>query len=250
MNPQFARTVQLLGEDRLMRLQNASVTVCGLGAVGSFAVEALARSGIGHLRLVDFDTVDVSNINRQVYALHSTVGLAKADLAADRIRDIHPECTVEVCKTFIDDTTLPALLENEPDAVIDAIDGVSSKVHLIREAVSRNRFIVSSMGAAARYDAGRIEVADLAKTHHCPLARIVRNRLGRVGISSGVTCVFSAEPAENRNPPVVETETAATRGRTRPPIGSLAHVTGSFGLRIAGVVIDHLMADQAPGEVL
>ena len=243
MKEQFARTLQLVRPEGFERLQDARVAVCGLGAVGGFAVEALARSGIGHLTLIDFDTFDLSNLNRQVLALHSTVGASKAEVARARVQDIHPDCVVEIRKTFIEEATLPELLADRPDVVLDAIDGLNSKVMLIRYALEKDLFIASSMGAAARFDAGCIEVADIAKTHHCPLARAVRRRLHRFGIEKGVPCVFSAEASFNTNEPVIKADSGALqeRGRVRPSIGSLAHVTGSFGLRLAGVAIDHLL---------
>lgn len=241
MSPAFSRVIQLTGKDAFERLQEARVTVCGLGAVGSFAVEALARSGVGHLRLVDFDVVDTSNLNRQLFALHSTLGQPKVDLAAARVRDIAPDCTVEAMNLFIDADSLPAILDNHPHVVLDAIDGLNSKVLLIREALLRELYILSSMGAATRYDPGAIQVADLSKTHHCPLARMVRRRLHRLGIEGGFTCVFSPEPPQNAITPVVVRPETQTRGRTRTPLGSLAHVTGSFGLRMAGLALDRIL---------
>ncbi|TYT74886.1 tRNA threonylcarbamoyladenosine dehydratase [Desulfobotulus mexicanus] len=242
MSSSFSRVQLLTGEEAFGRLQQARVTVCGLGAVGSFAVEALARSGVGHLRLVDFDVVEASNINRQLFALHSTLGQSKVSLALQRIKDIAPDCDVEAMDLFIDEASLERVLDNGPDVVLDAIDGLNSKVMLIRESLRRNLYIASSMGAATRYDAGAIRVCDISETHHCPLARLVRRRLHRFGVEKGVDCVFSPEPP-NRGPVSEETEEAAvqTRGRIRQPMGSIAHVTGSFGLRLAGLALDRIL---------
>lgn len=233
----FSRVRQLMGDEAFDRLRQASVTVCGLGAVGSFAVEALARTGIGSLRLVDFDNVASSNLNRQLLALYSTLGQEKVTLAAARVKDIAPECKVEALHLFIDEETLPTVLDNAPDVLLDAIDGLNSKVQLIRAALSKNISLVSSMGAASKWHGGPIETADLSRTHHCPLARLVRRRLHRFGIEGGFTCVFSAEPVTVHEAPEEEIPTDQERGRIRMPMGSLAHVTGSFGLRMAEVAI-------------
>ncbi|MCW7754551.1 tRNA threonylcarbamoyladenosine dehydratase [Desulfobotulus sp. H1] len=241
MNSGFSRVIQLMGQEAFTRLQKSRVTVCGLGAVGSFAIEALARSGVGSLRLVDFDSVEPSNLNRQLLALQSTVGCAKTAAAEARIRDIAPECRVEILDLFIDEASLPTVLDNEPDVVLDAIDGLNSKVLLIREALQRNLAIISSMGAATRYDAGAIRVGDISETHHCPLARQVRRRLHRFGIEQGLTCVFSPEPPTKARYPEAVDRGKQTRGRIRQPMGSLAHVTGSFGLRMAGAALDKLL---------
>ncbi|MDY0164071.1 tRNA threonylcarbamoyladenosine dehydratase [Desulfobotulus sp.] len=247
MNPAFSRIVQLMGKEAFERLQGARVTICGMGAVGSFAVEALARSGVGHLRLVDFDVVEASNMNRQLFALHSSLGQPKVALAAARVRDIAPGCTVEALNLFIDSDSLPRILDNAPHVVLDAIDGLNSKVMLIREALLQDLYIISSMGAATRYDPGAIQVADISKTHHCPLARMVRRRLHRFGIEKGLVCVFSPEPPQNAEVPVVQRPETQTRGRTRTPLGSLAHVTGSFGLRMAGLALDRIL-ERRPDE--
>lgn len=243
MVERFARTVQLVGVERFGGLSRARVAVFGLGAVGSYAVEALARAGIGWLRLVDFDVVNVSNVNRQLYALTSTVGRGKAELAAERVRDINPSCTVDIRHAFIDGNSLPKLLEGPLDVVVDAIDSVSSKVHLIRHSVAAGYHTVASMGAAGRLDAGAVTVGDLSDSHTCPLARIIRKRLHRHGIRNGVRCVYSTERASNKLPPVLlDTELAPqSRGRPRAAIGSISYVTGVFGLRIAGEVIAYLL---------
>jgi len=239
----FARTKQLLGREGFERLARARVAVFGLGAVGSYAVEALARAGVGHLRLVDFDEVNASNINRQLYALSSTVGRPKVDVARERVLDINPECVVDARRVFVDGTTLPGLLEGPLDAVVDAIDSVAPKIHLLREAFTRGLFVVSSMGAATRLDPSAVTVVDISQTRVCPLARFIRKRLHRFGIAQGVRCVFSPEPPRNKLPAVEEDVevTPQTRGRKRRPIGSISYVTGVFGLYAAGEVIRHVL---------
>lgn len=237
----FTRTRKLIGDDNLLKLKNARVVVCGLGAVGSYAVEALARAGVGYLRIVDFDIVDESNINRQLFALSSTIKKSKTEVAIQRIKDINPECEVDARNVFIDADTAPAILEDNIDAVIDAIDGLSSKVTLIAEAVRSDIFIVSSMGAALRLDPTKVKCGDVFKTTGCSLARVVRKRLRRIGISEGVECVYSDEaveiPDEER-----EFESETMRGRPRLTLGSISYVTGIFGLTVAGTVIRHIIA--------
>lgn len=236
----FTRTKKLIGDENLLKLQNARVAVCGLGAVGSYAAEALARAGVGYLRIVDFDTVDESNINRQLFALSSTIGKSKTEVAIQRIKDINPDCVIDSRNVFIDAETAPSILEKPLDAVIDAIDGLSSKVSLIAEAVKYDIFIVSSMGAALRLEPTSIRYGDVFQTSGCPLARLVRKRLRKIGISEGVQCVYSDEsvemPLEDR-----EFQSETLRGRPRLTLGSISYVTGIFGLTAAGKVIRHII---------
>ncbi len=181
---QFSRIEQLLGSTAMEKIKRARVAVFGLGAVGSFAVEALARSGVGYLQLVDFDRVDTSNINRQLYALNSTVGKEKAVLARERVKDINPACDVTIHSSFVNADSLAGLLSPDLDMVVDAIDGLNSKVNLIVEAKKMGVNIVSSMGADGRTDITMIRTGDLFETSICPLARVVRRRLRRRGIDS------------------------------------------------------------------
>lgn len=240
----FARLEQLLGKAAVDRLKNSRVAVFGLGAVGSFVVEALARSGIGYLRLVDFDRLDASNINRQIYALHSTLGLEKAVVARARVLDINPDCEVALHTSFVNADSLSQFLSPDLDMVVDAIDGLNAKVSLIFGAKQMGLNLVSSMGAAGRTDVSMIRTGDLFDTEVCPLARMVRRRLRRRGLSSGVPCVYSIEPPLNKKS--FEDEDAEDtpeqdhveggHGRPRPPIGSAAWVPGCFGLTLAGLV--------------
>ncbi len=238
MNP-FARTEQLLGPRAMETIKGASIAVFGLGAVGSFAVEALARTGVGRLTLVDFDRVDVSNINRQLLALHSTVGREKAELAAERVRDIHPGCQVSLKSAFINAGSLEDLLTEDLDVVVDAIDGLNSKISLLSRAVTMGLPVVSSMGAAGRTDISMIRVGDISETEVCPLARVVRRRLHRRGIFKGIRAVYSIEPPLNKQPfkPEDTVDALPDHGRSRPPIGTVVWVPGAFGLAVAGEVI-------------
>ena len=235
----FARTEQLIGSHAMEKIKKARVAVFGLGAVGSFAVEALARSGIGYLRLVDFDRVDASNINRQLFALHSTIGREKARLAHDRVCDINPLCEVDVHSAFVNAESLTDLLSLDLDLVVDAIDGLNSKVNLIFGARTMGLPVVSSMGAGGRTDISMIKTGDLSQTCVCPLARVVRQRLHRRGLYEGVQCVYSIEKALNKQP-YQETDMVdalSGHGRSRPPIGTVPWVPGSFGLHIAAQAI-------------
>lgn len=236
---QFARTEQLMGQAAMEKIKKARVAVFGLGAVGSFATEALARAGVGGLRLVDFDRVDASNINRQLYALHSTIGREKARLAQERVLDINPLCAVDIHDTFVNADSLTDLLSQDIDVVVDAIDGLNSKVNLILGAVTMGVPVVSSMGAAGKIDISMIKTGDLSETCVCPLARVVRQRLHRRGVYEGVTCVYSIEKALNKLPYQQKDAVDAfpTHGRFRPPLGTIPWVPGVFGLNMAAEVI-------------
>lgn len=226
----FCRIEQLLGHQALAKLKNARVAVFGLGAVGSYAVEALARAGVGYLRLVDCDVVRHSNFNRQLYALESTLNRPKAEVARARVLDINPACTVEAHQAFVDGATAPALLEQPLDVVVDAIDSVGPKVALIAAAVHAGLKVVASMGAATRLDPSKIRVGDIAETDVCPLAKFVRKRLKAAGIAHGVRCIYSIEPPRNTTPPIADEPETFAKGRPRKPIGSLSYATGIFGL--------------------
>ncbi len=236
----FARTTQLLGAQKMDKIKQARVAVFGLGAVGSFALEALARTGVGNLNLIDFDTVDASNINRQLLALNSTIGKKKADLALERIKDINPECNIKIYNSFVNAKNLGDVLHQDIDVVVDAIDGLNSKVNLIVEARKMNLEVVSSMGAAGRSDISMIKTGDISKTQVCPLARVVRQRLHRRGIYEGIKAVYSIEKPLNKQPYNAEdaVDPLSNHGRSRPPIGSVSWIPGIFGLTIASEVIN------------
>lgn len=229
----FCRIEQLLGSAALAKLRNARVAVFGLGAVGSYAVEALARAGIGYLRLVDCDVVHRSNFNRQLYALESTLNRPKAEVARARVLDINPACTVDAHQAFVDGATAQKLLAQPLDVVVDAIDSVTPKVALIATAVRAELRVVACMGAATRLDPFQIRVGDIADTDVCPLAKFIRKKLRKVGIDRGVRCVYSVEPPRNKIPPIGKEDESFRKGRPRKPIGSLSYATGMFGLLIA-----------------
>jgi tRNA threonylcarbamoyladenosine dehydratase len=230
----FSRSELLLGEAALERLRASRVTVFGLGGVGSFAVEALARAGVGHLRLVDHDVVGPSNLNRQLFALRSTIGQPKADVAAARVRDINPDCEVDSRVTFIHTDTLPDLLTPHPDVMIDAIDSMACKVALMRIAHEQDLPIITAMGAGGRTDSSQLCVGDLAETRNCPLAARVRKELRKAGITQGIRCVYSLEPADNKrsaNPEDIEPHRGP--GRVRRPVGTISYMPAIVGLKVA-----------------
>jgi tRNA threonylcarbamoyladenosine dehydratase len=244
---QFDRTVRLMGKDAVEKLGQARIAVFGLGAVGSFATEALARAGVGYLRLVDFDRVEVSNINRQLYALHSTLGQKKSEIAKTRVLDIHPACRVEIHDTFVNADSLETLLSDDLDVVVDAIDGLNSKVNLLAAALQMGRFVVSSMGAGGRMDTSLIRTGDIAETSVCPLARMVRRRLHRRGMFTGIRCVYSLEPPAlapdgDRQPDAGDEDPGdgAGHGRKRPAIGTIPWIPGIFGLILASEAVQSI----------
>lgn len=238
-----ARTRILIGEEGVERLRAARVFVAGLGGVGSFAAEALARAGVGQLILADCDTVAASNLNRQLCALHSTLGEEKTEVVCQRIRDINPACQLTPMQRFLAADELPSLIANGGfDQVIDAIDSLNSKLALLGAAVDSNTAIVSSMGAGGRLDPARIRVGDLMDSAGCPLARKVRQQWRRRGYGRGITAVWSDEPPRPPLPPE-----PCERGRARAVNGTISYLPGLFGLSLAGVVIRRLV-DQGRGN--
>lgn len=229
------RTHILLGTTALERLGNAHVLVAGLGGVGGHCTEALARAGIGKLTLIDSDVVTASNINRQLVALHSTVGRAKIEVMQERIADINPACRVNVHQVFLTPENIFEYLPNDVDWVIDCIDTVPSKVALIAAARQRSLPVAASMGAGNRLEPSRIRIADISKTHGCPLARIMRNQLRKVGVESGVLTVFTDEPAQAPRP--------RQEGESRPTNGTISYMPPLFGLMLAGSVLSRLAAE-------
>ena len=232
MQEQMIRTRMLLGDEAVEKLRKARVAVFGIGGVGGYTVEALARSGVGQLDLIDHDTVSVSNINRQILATHSTVGMLKVDAARQRILDINPECVVRTYPMFYLPETAGQFDFTKYDYIIDAIDTVTGKLQLAERAFSVGTPIISCMGTGNKLDASAFEVADISKTTMCPLARIMRKELAKRGIKH-MKVVFSKEEA--RTPTGWEEEAAALGKRQIP--GSVAFVPGAAGLILAGEVI-------------
>ncbi len=236
--PQFERTRILLGDAGIAALARKHVFVAGLGGVGSYCAEALARAGVGRLTLLDHDVVAASNINRQLPALLSTVGQPKVELMRARIRDIDPACNVEILPVFLDAANVNQLVPFDCDYVVDAIDSLSCKAALVGESVKRGLRVASSMGAGNRLDPSRIRIADIGKTEMCPLAKQMRKRLGRhYGLDKGVLTVFSDEPPRPPLPP----EPVDGPGRARAVNGTISYMPPLFGLMLAGAVIQALL---------
>ena len=228
----FSRTAVLLGEEGLEKLKKARVAVFGVGGVGGYVVEALARSGVGALDLIDMDRVSESNINRQIIALHSTVGMLKTEVAGARVKDINPNICVRTHNVFYLPETASQFDFSSYDYVVDAIDTVSGKISLIERANEANVPVISSMGAGNKLDPTQFEVADISKTSVCPLARVMRRELKKRGIEH-LKVVYSKE--ESLPSPIRDEES----GKQIP--GSVAFVPSVVGLIIAGEVIKDLI---------
>lgn len=221
MTSDFTRTIDLIGRPAFEKLQNSSVCVFGCGGVGSYVVEALARSGVGRITIVDNDVVDRSNINRQLIALNSTVGMPKAQAAAERVADINPDCVVTPAELFFDsEHTIPL----DFDYIADAIDSVPSKLFLIEEAAKRGVPVISAMGTGNKFNPSEFEVSDISKTSYCPLAKKMRCELRKRGINHLKVVYSREEPAVRAVPPA-----------------SISFVPGSAGLLMAGEIIKDLI---------
>lgn len=230
------RTALLWGEARLQELQRAHVLVVGLGGVGGYAAEMLARSGIGRMTIVDADIVQPSNINRQLVALHSTIGRPKAEALAERLYDINPDLKLEVVAEFLKDDNMVELLKRTRyDFVIDAIDSLSPKVYLIALTLRHGYPIVSSMGAGAKSDPTQVQVADINRSYNCALARALRKRLRKMGIQRGVPVVFSSELPDEEA--VVEISGERCK---RSTAGTVSYMPALFGCHLAAYVLKHL----------
>lgn len=230
------RTSLLLGDEKLETLRQANVLVVGLGGVGAYAAEMIARSGVGRMTIADADTVSATNINRQLIALHSTIGKQKAELMAERLRDINPEIELTIVNRFIKDDETDALLDSDKfDYVVDAIDTLSPKLALIKGCLDRNIPLVSSMGAGAKTDPTKMDICDIAKTHHCPLAHMLRKRLHKIGIRSGFKAVYSPESV--REGAMILCEEQNKKSNT----GTISYIPALFGIGCASVVIRGLI---------
>lgn len=249
---QFSRNELAFGKEGLEILKNSTVGVLGIGGVGSFSAEALARSGVGRLVLVDKDVVDITNVNRQVHALLSTVGQSKVDLMKARILDINPDCEVIALKMFYTEETYEEFFSYGLDYVIDASDTISYKIHLIKECLKRKIPIISSMGAANKMDPTRFQIADISKTHTDPIAKVVRTRLRKEGIKKGVKVVFSDESPivirEEIRKEIVPDENAKIRKAKLPP-SSNAFVPSVAGLIMTSYVVRQLLKDVKVSRV-
>ncbi len=232
IHEQFFRTQMLLGEPAMERLQKARVAVFGLGGVGGYVVEALARSGVGQLDLIDNDTVGLTNLNRQILATYATLGMPKTEAARERVLQIHPACCVRTHALFFGPDTESQFDFAQYDYIVDAIDTVTGKLALVQKAHSAGTPIISCMGTGNKLDAAAFQVADISKTSMCPLARVMRKELKKRGIAH-LKVVYSQEEAQT---PTGWEEEAAAIGKRQIP-GSLSYVPGAAGLILAGEVI-------------
>lgn len=234
------RTELLIKEKGARKLLESNVLVIGLGGVGSFAAEFLARAGVGKMTIVDGDTVDITNINRQLPALHSTIGLSKADLMNTRLLDINPQLKLTQVSRFLEPEDMTEILEAEKfDYVLDCIDSVTPKITLIKAARRRKIKVVSCMGAGGKTDPSKVMVRDISKTHNCFLAKQVRKRLKKDGINKGIRCVFSNEIQQ-------EDSLKLTDGTNykKSFYGTISYIPAMFGLYAAAEVINHLLQND------
>jgi tRNA A37 threonylcarbamoyladenosine dehydratase len=228
----------MLGDNLVEKLMSKNLLVVGLGGVGGICAEMIVRAGVGKLTIVDNDTIDASNINRQIPALHSTVSQSKAQVLAARLLDINPLLDLTILEVFVENTSMQALIEKEPwDYVVDCIDTLSAKVDLIKGCMDRKLAIVSSMGAGGKVDPSQIRVTDLSKSYECNLARYVRKRLQALGIKKGLKVVFSPEKPDQSK--IIESDKVYPK---KSIIGTLSYMPAVFGCTVASVVIRDLMA--------
>lgn len=230
------RTELLLGADRMELLAHSHVLVVGLGGVGAYAAEQICRAGIGRMTIVDADLVNESNINRQLPALHSTLGMPKAEVVARRLLDINPRLKLTVVNEFLrDERTEEILSSSKYDFIVDAIDSLSPKVFLLYHALSRKIPVVSSMGAGAKIDPAQVQIADISKSSNCALAKAVRKRLRGMGVEKGIPVVFSTEMA---NPgAIIEIDNEQCK---RSTAGTVSYMPAIFGCYLASYVIRNI----------
>jgi tRNA threonylcarbamoyladenosine dehydratase len=235
MSDWLSRTELLLGEEGLNRLKNSNVLIVGLGGVGGYAAEMICRAGVGKMTIVDGDTIHATNSNRQLLSLGSSLGKAKVLVMAERLKDINSGLDLTVINEYIRDERMMEVLDSGFSYAIDAIDTLSPKVFLIYHAVAKKIPIVSSMGAGGKFDPSGISISDISETTDCPLARILRKRLHRLGIREGVTAVYSSEVIDRRKVvPVTGEKNKASI------VGTISYMPAVFGIACASVVIRDL----------
>ncbi len=233
----MSRTQLMLGDEPIVQLLSKNVLVVGLGGVGGICAEMIARAGVGKMTIVDADTVDLSNTNRQIPALHSTAGKLKAEVMAERIKDINPDIDLTVLTIYIKEEETIQILESQNfDYAVDCIDTLSPKVYFIKACMDRKIPIVSSLGAGGKLDPSQVMITDISKTYECNLARYVRKKLHAMGIQKGLTVVFSPEKVDQSR--VFETEKALPK---KSIIGTISYMPAIFGCNVASVVIRGLI---------
>ena len=235
MTDWLVRTGLILGDERLKKLEASNVLVVGLGGVGAYAAEMICRAGIGKMTIADGDIIAPSNRNRQLPALKSTEGLSKAEVMGRRIKDINPGIELTVIGEYLKDQRMEDVLDVGFDYVVDAIDTLSPKILLIHHSIQRKYNVVSSMGAGGKFDPTMISISDISETTDCPLARILRKRLHRLGIRDGFTAVYSPEAVDKR-------KVIATSGERNKAsiVGTISYMPAAFGIACASVVIRNI----------
>ncbi len=234
------RTELLIQKNGIEQLKSCNVLVVGLGGVGAYAAEMLCRAGIGSMTIVDGDTVDVTNINRQLPATHSNIGKSKTEVLAQRYLDINPSIKLTVLHQFFNAEDFDGLLSKDFDYVVDAIDTLSPKVSLIQTAITKNIPLVSSMGAGGKLDPSLIKISDISKSYNCRLAKVLRKRLGKLGIRKGFQVVFSNEDVSDE---VVREEYSKNKKST---VGTISYMPAIFGCFCASNVITNLLKNSNP----
>lgn len=233
------RTLLLIGEENYKKLEKAHVLVVGLGGVGAYAAEMICRAGVGEMTIVDADIITPSNRNRQLPALESTHGLLKSEVMQARLLDVNPKVKLNVITKYIKDDETDILLDSAKfDFVVDCIDTLAPKVNLIKKTLDRKIPLVSSMGAGAKTDPSKIEIKDISKSHHCPLAHMLRKRLSKLGIKKGFQVVFSSELARPEAVILVENEQ-----NKKSTVGTISYMPPLFGCHCASVVIRGLLGE-------
>ena len=233
------RTALMFGASGLDALASARVAVVGLGGVGAMAAEMLARAGVGHLFLVDADVVSASNINRQLPALHSTVGRSKCSVMRERLMDINPALDLVCCEEFVNEDAVGGILSSfRPDCVVDAIDTLSPKIALIQYCLGEGIFMVSSMGSGAKTDATKVRLADISATFQCPLAHMLRKRLHKLGITSGFLAVFSTERPDRGSVVLEESRNKKSQA------GTVSYLPAVFGCVCAQAIVQHIVGSE------
>lgn len=236
----LSRTQLLIGEEKLVHLTQQHVMVVGLGGVGSFAAEFIARSGVGRMTIIDGDVVDPTNRNRQLPALSTNHGISKALIMEERLRAINPEIALTVVRSFVNPDMVQELFAVKPDYVIDAIDSITPKITFLREAYGQGIRVVSSMGAGAKLDPTKLQVVDISKTYNCPFAQQIRKNLKQHGIRSGIKAVFSPEKH-------IKESLMLTDGKNfkKSAYGTISYLPAVFGATAASVVIRDLISENS-----
>jgi len=230
------RTIQLMGKEKFARLENANILVAGMGGVGSMAAEMICRSGVGRMTIIDGDTIQPGNINRQIPATHSTLNRNKAQVMGKRLKDINPGLDLTVIKEYVGEEQIPGILESSYDYVVDAIDTLSPKIALIYHTVQRGLKLVSSMGSGGKMDPSLIRVVDFGESYNCKLAYLLRKKLRKMGIHGGFRVVFSPEQVHSEA--IVRIEGEPNKKST---VGTISYIPAIFGCTLASLVIRELV---------